>query len=53
MGFGESFDDFSNNQAIKFIDLLTQAGLNQVDILEAIIDKVFASEQKATNFVKG
>jgi len=28
MGFDANFDNFSNDQVIQFIDLLTQAGLN-------------------------
>ena len=47
-GFGEGFDDFNNTQATKFISLLVQAGLNQTDILEAVIDKVLSDEKRTT-----
>lgn len=46
MGFGESFDEMSDSQAVRFIELLTRAGLNQVDILEAVIDKVINSKDR-------
>ena len=47
-GFGESFDDFSDVQATKFVSLLIKAGLNQVDILEAVIEKVMANTDTRT-----
>ena len=48
-GFGEGFDDFNDTQATKFISLLVQAGLNQTDILEAVIDKVLSNEKRNTS----
>lgn len=48
-GFGEGFDDFNDTQATKFISLLVQAGLNQTDILEAVIDKVLSNEKRTTS----
>ena len=43
-GFGNNFDDFAVDNAIRFIDLLVQAGLNQVDILDAVIEKFNSSK---------
>ena len=48
-GFGEGFDDFSSVQATKFISLLVKAGLNQIDILEAVVDKVLSDEKNYLN----
>lgn len=45
-GFGEGWDDFNDVQATKFISLLVKAGLNQIDILEAVIDRVLSDEKK-------
>lgn len=45
-GFGVKFEEFSNQEAVNFISLLVKAGLNQGDILEAVIEKVNASLNK-------
>ena len=47
-GFGSKFEDFSDLEAINFISLLVKAGLNQVDILEAVIEKVLASNVRSS-----
>ena len=45
-GFGNSFDDFSEQHMVKFVTLLGKAGLNQQDILEAVIEKVNSSADR-------
>ena len=44
-GFGEAFDDFNAPQASRFISLLVDAGLNQRDIFEAVLEKVDQTER--------
>lgn len=44
-GFGHEFENFSDVQSVKFISLLVQAGLNQSDILDAVIEKVGSSKR--------
>ena len=38
--FGDSFDHFHDYQAVKFAQLIVRAGFNQVDIVDAVIEKV-------------
>ena len=38
-GFGENFDDFTPKQSVNFARLLVTAGINQSDIVEAVIEK--------------
>ena len=48
-GFGIKFEDFTDEEAVNIISLLVKAGLNQEDILEAVIEKVLASTNKLSN----
>ena len=47
-GFGKNFDDFSSQQSVRLIQSLVNAGLNQEDILEAVIKKVIADDNSRT-----
>ena len=42
-GFGNQFEEATVPQSIEFIKLMVEAGLNQIDILDAIIDKTTES----------
>lgn len=48
-GFGNNFDDFTSQQSVRFIQNLVNAGLNQEDILEAVIEKVIADDNSRTS----
>ena len=39
-GFGNNFDDFNEVDSVRFISMLVKVGLNQTDILDAVIEKV-------------
>lgn len=43
-GFGNSFDKFGARDSVRFVQNLVEAGLNQLDILEAVIDKINKQE---------
>jgi len=43
-GFGNNFDAFSDTDSVNFISLLVRAGLNQADILDAVIEKLNTSK---------
>lgn len=36
-GFGNDFEKFNDEQAVKFVSLLVQANLNQADIIDAVV----------------
>lgn len=46
-GFGSQFEEFNNEESVKFIKSLVKVGLNQQDILEAVTEKVLSGESPA------
>lgn len=52
-GFGSNFDEFTDQQAVRFVKALVGAGLNQVDILDAVIEKVLQNKTRLSPAMKG
>jgi len=51
-GFGSNFDKFSEREGVRFVKALVGAGLNQIDILEAVIEKVLENQARLTQPMK-
>lgn len=48
-GFGNNFEAFNEIDAVTFITQLVKAGLNQNDILDAVIEKVNTGNNQRVN----